>query len=181
MKAPFKSSTSTLQDPRYLKSNRLIFQALDEALAERRINIHTSDLCRSATITYPTFHAHFASIDDALQKREAELEQAFQERLPSLTATHTTVYTILLDFLHDERNYFNATIPTANHWLLTTLFSTLRPHLAGDRVANRTYDIYIQTQIGIISCWAKYDDFCVHQIPYYVKVLRTTRMLNHGW
>lgn len=181
MKNLSKSSVSTLQDVRYLKSNQLIFQALNEALAERRINLRASEVCRSATITYPTFHAHFASTDEALHQHELELKQAFQERLPEVTATQAAVFTMLLDFLHDERAYFDATLPTANYWLLTTFFGALRPHLAGNQVTNRTYDIYIQTQIGIISCWAKYDDFGVHQIPYYVKVLRTTRMLNHGW
>ena len=158
MKKPLQEDTASTKDARYHKSNQLIFQALNQALAERRINLRSSDLCRSATITYPTFHAHFASPDAALRQHELDLRQEFQERLPASISTHTVAFTILLSFVYDQRDYFGATLPTANHWLLTTLFGTLRPHLAGGQVANRTYDIYIQTQIGIISCWAKYED-----------------------
>lgn len=181
MKGTSTPKASTLRDARYRKSDQRIRRALNEALAKRRINLRPVEICRLATITYQTFHAHYASSDEALRKHEARIQQKFQDRLPATAVSQAVVFTILLGFVREECGYFGATLPAADYWLLTTLFVVLRPRLAQQGIANCTYDVYAQTQIGIIACWARYDDFALQRIPYYVDALRTTRMMNYGW
>lgn len=168
------------QDARFLRSERHIHQALNRILATRRISVRTAEICHAATITYPTFYNHYASSDEALKQRERKLTHNFRARLPHSTHDHEVLFTILLGFVHDERDYFRATLPTSNHWLLAGLFAFLRPRLAGCAINDKTYAIYAQTQIGIISCWARYDHFAKDRIPHYVKALRTTRFLDYG-
>lgn len=181
MKGISTPKASTLRDARYQKSDQRIRHVLNEALAQRRINLRPIEICRQATITYPTFHAHYASSDEALKEHESNIRQKFEDRLPAPTASQTVIFTVLLGFVREERGYFGATLPAADHWLLTAFFMALRPCLTNQGINNYTYDVYIQTQIGIIACWARYENFALQRIPYYVNALRTTRMTNYGW
>ncbi len=166
------------QDTRYLKSEKLIQQALHQGLTNRQINMKAGDICRLATITRPTFYAHCRDSNDALRKYEVRLQANFNNRLPQARCKHDTVFTILLTFVYDKRGYFRATIPNSDFWLLNTFFDNIRPRLVSKNIGDRTYEYYVRTQIVIINDWAEFGKFAKNAIPKYVHKLMQTRLVD---
>lgn len=181
MKLPEVKVKSALepQDARYVRSRSSIRKVLHEGLAERRINLKLTDICQAATISRPTFYAHWASADDALRKYETSLHQDFSDRLPEAKVSKPVIFTMLLSFMRDEQGYFQATMPTANYWLLQSLFDEIRPRLVS-KATDKSYDLYVQAQIALIGCWVKYEHFSNEKMPLYVNKLSMTRVMDLG-
>lgn len=164
-------------DARFKRCDELIHIALCKGLKDRRLGISTGEICRLAQIARPTFYAHHKTVDAALHEYEVALHQSLKQRLPD-THAKDVVFTILLSYIRENRGYFEATVPNANYWLLKEILEALRPSLAGLKINDRVYDLYIHHQITIIVSWVKFEKCSTITLPGYVKKLLTTRMYN---
>lgn len=172
-----KNTTINREDERYKEKDRLIRNVLLNALSDRRLTLRPKEVCEKATITRPTFYAHCVDMDDALRQYEAELETGFSKRLPR-GGRKGVVFTILLGFINDEKDYFGATLQTSNFYLLNSLLSELKPRLGYQHAAEKHYEIYAQRQIALICCWGKFEDFERCRIPFYVNKMTETEIMD---
>lgn len=173
-----KRSHPKTKDTRYLKSEHLIRKALHYNLRTRQMGAKTTEICKTAAITRPTFYAHYTDVNDALHTYEKSLQELLQTRLPDNTQGRNVVFTILLGYIYDYRGYFKATIPNYNYWVLRQIFDSLRSRLASDNINDQTYEFYAQMQIIIISDWYRYNSLDKAFMPHYAKKMTRTRMVD---
>lgn len=178
---PLKPNDATVKhekDARYERSELKIQKALQISLSKRRIDVKSCEICQNAAITRPTFSRHCGSPNEALKKYEQSLIRTFQDRLPETECSSDVVFTILLGFVRDERNYFRATLPNSNFFLLKDMFHDLKPRLVDEQTNRRIYDYYTWSQIVIIGDWANYTRFSKQTIPFYVEKMVKTELVD---
>lgn len=169
--------TINKQDERYKNNDRKIRKVLLVALTNRSMNLKPKEICEKATITRPTFYAHCENADDALRQYEKELALGFSKRLPKI-GRKIVIFTILLSFINDEKDYFRAAQTGSNFYLLHNLFKQMKLRLGYRDIAKKHYEIYMQQQIALIYCWGKYENFMRERIPFYVKKMINIGMTN---
>lgn len=167
------------QDERYVKNDRKIRKVLLVALSKRSMNLRPKEVCRKATITRPTFYTHCENVDDALKQYEDELESRFIKRLPH-SGRKVILFTIMLSFINDEKEYFKATLLSSDSYLLSSIFGKLKLRLGYKNMAVKYYEIYMQQQIALIRCWGKFENFERQRIPFYANKLTKTEILSRG-
>lgn len=167
-------------DERYKRNNRQIRKVLLSALTDRSLTLRPNEVCKQATITRPTFYAHCENADDALKQYESELELGFSKRLPRM-GRKGVVFTIMLSFINDEKDYFRATLQGSDFYLLNNMFDNLKPRLGYKNTGEKYYEIYMQQQIALICCWGKYEDFERQRIPFYVDKLIRTELIDFSF
>lgn len=179
MNANLSCASTTAKDIRYKRNDQKIRAVLQTALLDRNISLKPKDICKHAVITRPTFYAHCSDASDALRQYESEIVTGFHKRL-TVEGCRGVVFTILLRFINEKRDYFEATIPNADYHLLSDIFSNLKSRLADSDTADKIYEIYSQRQIALICCWAKHDDFAKNKISFYAKKMAETRLVDLG-
>lgn len=162
-----KNATINKQDERYKNNDKQIRKVLLIALTNRSLNLKPKEVCEKATITRPTFYAHCENVDDALKQYEDELTSGFIKRLLR-TKQKGVVFTILLSFINDEKDYFSATLTSSNFYLLHHLLGKLKLRLGYKSTPKKHYELYVQQQIALICFWGKYEKFERKRIPFYV-------------
>lgn len=172
-----KKPTVSKRDERYRKNDREIRKVLLGALTNRSLNLRPKEVCKKATITRPTFYTHCENVDDALKQYEDELKSGFTKRLPH-SGRKVVVFTIMLGFINDEKDYFGATISGFDCYLLNILLDTLKPKLGYGNIGKKNYEIYKQNQIALILCWGKHENFERRRIPFYANKMVKTTMTN---
>lgn len=175
-----KPKKDKTEDPRFKRYAEIINGDVYKTLSERGICLRPRDICKHGKITRPTFYAHCTDSTDALHKHEANLEQDFYKRLPKHRVHNEVVFTILLVFIREYDGYFSATISTSNFYLLRTIFNKLKPIIASKNIDKKSYDMYVLQQIGLISCWASYDNYSNRKIALYAKKMQSLRIMNFG-
>lgn len=116
-------------------------------------------------------------MDDALKQYEDELELGFTRRLPR-SGRKVVVFTIMLSFINDEKEYFKATLLGSDSYLLHILFHKLKLRLGYECITEKLYEIYTHRQIALIYCWGKFEDFERQRIPFYVSRLTATEIVD---
>ncbi len=175
-----KSKIVDKTDARYIQNNKRIRKVLLLALADRSLNLRANEICKKAIITRPTLHNHCNNATDALEQYEEDLRLDFISRLPSHSRRKMVFYTRMLGFISDEAEYFRATIPSSNFYLLNGFFQELKSRLGYSHTTRKHYEIYTQQQIALICCWVKYEDFAEKRIPFYVDKLSETEIVDLG-
>lgn len=170
-----KNATINRQDERYRKNDQEIRKVLLGALTNRSLNLRPKEVCEKATITRPTFYAHCENADDALKQYEDELESGFAKRLPR-SGRKVVIFTIMLSFINDEKEYFRATLLGSDSYLLNNLFHKLKLRLGYGYATEKRYEIYTHRQIALICCWGKFENFERKLIPFYANKLVETEM-----
>lgn len=146
-------------------------------IATRRYDICPAEICKTAKIARSTFYAHYSN-KNFIEQHELRLVAKFLARLPGFNPQKIVIFTILLSFVREEREYFEATIPNANFWLLKQIFAELYPILKAKDCSRKSYDFYAMQQIALISCWAKYNKCAIEKLELYARKMMAVPMMH---
>lgn len=140
----------------YRKNDRRIWNVIDQMIAQRTMGMRIWHVCYLAVISSPTFYLHFRSLDDARKKYEIHVQTNFHEGI-SRDLPRTTALKLFLIYMKKNQTYFKSAFEGDDTLVLRELLHYYRPTLAGTVVDDRTYSVYVNTLIGILFCWYKYD------------------------
>lgn len=166
------------KDKRYRRNENSIRRVVTQALAHRKLNLRTTDICHGANISSPTFYLHCHDSNAALANYEHELREEFNSLVPSKQAHHEIAFTILLNFVRHHQKYFSAAVRSRSTWMLLQLLDTLRPNLVGERITDRSYFVYAGSLSAIIICWGEHEGFASNKIPFYTRKMAQTRVIK---
>lgn len=162
---------------RYISNDKSITDVLCLMLRSRSINIHAAELYKRAKISSPTFYLHYRNTDDAREQYEARLSTELAHRIPK-NASPQVFFTILINFILHNQQYFTAVSESCDHYWLTEILTHYRKRLVSQDVNDRNFMIYIGILQVTIDCWLKFDlpkeasiDSCVKDLTR-VKVPR---------
>lgn len=153
-----------------------IGKALSRFRARRDVDIQATEICESANITTPTFYGYYDSPSDALHAQEIDIERRFVESLPK-NAKRDVVFTKLLSFIHEERDYFICALQTLDLYLLLRLLEHTRPLLVNEEAIDvPTSNAYIGTIMIVVVAWAFYHNCSKSTITEYTERLLALRV-----
>lgn len=164
-------------DERFLRQEKLIRRGLEQALAQRRIGLKATELCRDAKIANPTFYLHYKNCDDALIQYELALEEAFVKILPRNPRKDLS-FTLLLNYILQNRHYFSSTFQNRNLYLLSRLIRYAITPKAG--LNQKAYALYLWSVKTMIWCWGEHDGFSEAKLDLYLKKLSMLRVMDYG-
>lgn len=151
-------------------NQRLINAALCKNLINRRINVKACELYREANITPPTFYLHHRNSNDDLVSYESALELDLTHRIPP-NAKKEVIFTILIDFMIQNQQYFLAVNHSYNCYLLAKLIINYRTNLVGDTISDRLFMLYAGKVVVVLTCWLTHDELnsktsasCIHDL-----------------
>lgn len=173
--SPRKTNTN---DKRYQRNENSIRRVITKAIANRKINLRTIDVCHDANISSPTFYLHCQDSNVALTNYEQEICAEFNSLVPSEHTHHEITFTILLNFIRHHQRYFSAAIHSHNAWLLCQLLDILRPNLVDNHITDRSYTVYAGSLSAIITCWGRHEGFASNKIPFYTRKMTQTRIVK---
>lgn len=144
-------------DARYRQKEEAIRRVLEQALAERKVYLSVSELCRQAKMAPTTFYSHYRSIDHALHAYEAELLADLKRAVAKVKTHREVVFMILLNFVREHLSYFKATLPVHNDWLTLKMLESLCPRL-GLSIWDKNYRGYVHLWCSLVRCWVIFED-----------------------
>lgn len=177
-KTKTSKSKPNIKDKRYQRNENSIRQVVAQALAHRKLNLRTTDICHDANISSPTFYLHCQDSNAALANYEQELREEFDALVPSRNTHHEIIFTILLNFVRHHQKYFSAAVRSRSTWMLLQLLDALRPNLVGERITDRSYFVYAGSLSAIIICWGEHEGFASNKIPLYIRKMAQTRVIK---
>ena len=162
----------------YQHSEKAIRHALLNGLSRRCLSLQARNIFRAAQVAAPTFYSHAKNVDAVLVNYETSLERELVKSLPK-APKREMAWTILLNHIYRNRDYFRATAKARDFYLLERMIADMRPILdpAGN-VSEKSYLIYTANAIGTIQCWITCDHFDKKLIDAYVKKLMQLRFMR---
>ena len=162
---------------RFQHHEQLINAILHGMLTKRCRNIRPAEICRQAKISRTTFYAHYGEVN-FIEQYELKLKQNFCARLPKVKVKKEVIFRILLRFVREQFDYFEATMPNANFWLLKMIFIDLYPTLKSKDGNLKSYDLYMSRQIMLIFYWVQYDKCAIEKLRTYVHKMTIEPMMH---
>lgn len=165
-----------LRNRNFLRNEKAIRHALLVALSKRYFGIRAKSVFHAARVTAPTFYAHAKDVNDALNNCEAELEQD-HIKLLQRTSRQEVAWTITLNFIEHNRDYFRATAKVNDFYLLARMLNNMQstPSIPKD-VNGESYNSYSFHAMGIIYFWITNDHFDKSRIESCVKKLMAIKV-----
>lgn len=141
---------------KYISNDKSIINVLCVMIKSRRINIRAVELYKPANLSSPTFYLHYRSADDVRQHYEQDLKMGLKQRVPR-RASPQIFFTILVNFILHNQQYFIAVSESCDHYLLTEILVSHRRILVSRGTSTRAFMAYIGHLQVVIDCWLKFD------------------------
>lgn len=161
----------------YRKNDRSIWNVIDRMIAERTMGMRVWHVCFLALISSPTFYLHFRSLDDARKKYELHVQEDFHQGI-SRTLSRETAFGLFLVYMKKNQSYFKAAFKGEDTLVLHQLFHYYRPIFGHGNIDDRAYIVYVNSLIGILFCWYKYDHMSTESQDFYVRKLVRQRIMH---